>query len=716
VSGKGDSGGRGGFRISVDTGGTFTDVVVADEHGVLHVAKALTDLERAFQSIEDALGQLAPGLGLTVPELLARTDAFTYGTTRATNAIVEGRTARTAFFTTEGFPDVLLLREGGKLEPFRQLQYPPPYVPRYLTFEIRERIDSEGDVFVELDEASVLAAIAEAKRLRAEAVAVSLIWSIVNPAHELRVGELLEREWPEVPFTLSHRLNPIIREYRRASSTAIDASLKPLMQEYLRTMEHDLRAAGLRGHIFIATSFGGAWRPQEVIERPIYSVGSGPSMAPVAALTYAKAESAGGAPDLIVCDTGGTTFDVGLVSRGEINYAAETWLGGRWIGHITGIRAVDVKSIGAGGGSIVWIDPGGLLRAGPHSAGADPGPACYGRGGARATITDAAVALGWIDPGYFLGGRLRLDVEAARAAVERDVAEPLGLGVHEAAYAALTIASENIVGAIREITIAQGIDPREVLLVAGGGASGLNIVPIARELGCGRVLLPSTASALSSCGALFADVVSEFSFSRYAETRSLDRDAVNEALADVESRAGAFLEGLAGLPVTGTRTDFLVEARYRAQVWELDVPVPRRLESDGDVRAVEEAFHETHERIFAVREPGQYLECLLWKARATAVLEKPELRPREAGAGATEAASTAGAYFKETGLQAVPVYDGAELPAGARLEGPAIVREATTTVVVYPGSAATVTPLGNYLLEVTAGRDEPARLGEAVAS
>jgi N-methylhydantoinase A len=687
-----------GFRISVDTGGTFTDVVVADEAGTLHLAKAPTDLERAFQSIADGLGQLAPALGLTVAELLRRTDVFTYGTTRATNAIVERRTARTAFFTTEGFPDVLLLREGGKLEPFRQLPYPPPYVPRFLTFELRERIDSEGDVFVELDEQSVLSAIREARRLGAQAIAVCLIWSIVNPANELRVGELVAREWPEVPFTLSHQLNPIIREYRRASSTAIDASLKPLMQAYLRTLEKDLRHAGLRGHIFVATSFGGAWRPEEVTERPIYSIGSGPSMAPVAALTYANAETSD--RDLIVCDTGGTTFDVGLVSAGEIGYSAETWLGGRWIGHITGIRAVDVKSIGAGGGSIIWIDPGGLLRVGPESAGADPGPACYGHGGTEPTITDAAVVLGWIDPGYFLGGRLPLDAEAAYTSVERSVATPLGLGVHEAAYAALTIASENIVGAIREITIAQGIDPREVTVVAGGGASGLNVVPIAHELGCRRVLLPSTASALSACGALFADIVSEFSRSRYEETRALDRAAVNEALADVEARADSFLAGLSGLPVTGTRKDFLVEARYRAQVWELDVPVPARLESDEDVRAVEEAFHATHERIFAVREPGQYLECLLWKARATAVLEKPELRPREPLATGAEAETSVDAYFKETGFAAVPRYDGPALPAGTTIAGPAIIREPTTTVVVYPGSSAVVTPFGNYLLEL----------------
>jgi N-methylhydantoinase A len=693
-----------GFRISVDTGGTFTDVVVADEAGALHLAKAPTDLDRAFQSIRDALEQLESELGVSIAELLGRTDVFTYGTTRATNAIVEGRTARTAFFTTEGFPDILLLREGGKPEPFRQLAYPPAYVPRFLTFEIRERVDSEGDVFVPLDEQSVVEAIGEARRLGAEAVAVCLIWSIVNPEHELRVGELLAREWPDVPFTLSHQLNPIIREYRRASSTAIDASLKPLMQDYLRTLEQDLRAAGLRGHVFIATSFGGAWRPKEVTERPIYSIGSGPSMAPIAALTYADVERDD--RDLIVCDTGGTTFDVGLVSAGAITYSAETWLGGRWIGHITGIRAVDVKSIGAGGGSIVWIDPGGLLRVGPQSAGADPGPACYGHGGTDATITDAAVVLGWIDPDQFLGGRLPLDAEAAFAAVERTLAGPFGLSVHEGAHAAMTIHSENIVGAIREITIAQGIDPREVTMVAGGGASGLNVVPIARELGCRRVLLPSMASALSACGALFADIVSEFSRSRYEETRSLDREAVNDALADVEEQADAFLVGLDGLPVTGRRKEFFVEARYRAQVWELDVSVPRRLDSDEHVRAVEEAFHATHERIFAVREPGQYLECLLWKARATAVLDKPELRPRQPARVGAEGEGYVEAYFRETGLATVPRYDGPFLPAGTIVDGPAILREPTTTVVVYPGSRAVVTQHGNYLLELAPDQRE----------
>jgi N-methylhydantoinase A len=692
------------FRISVDTGGTFTDVVVVDADGHVHIGKALTSAHSAFDGIREGLAQVGGELGLTPGELLAGADVFTYGTTRATNAIVEGKTARTAFLTTEGFPDVLLLREGGKLDPFKQIDYEPPYVPRWLTFEIRERMDSEGTAFVPLDERSVLDAIESARELHVEAVAVCLLWSIVNPAHELGVGELLAEHLPGVPVTLSHQLNPIIREYRRASSAAIDASLKPLMQDYLATMERDLRGAGFDGHLFISTSFGGAWRPEQVIERPIYAVGSGPSMAPVAAITYGRAELGDDAGDLIVCDTGGTTFDVGLVVDGQITTTAETWLGGRWTGHITGIRSVDVKSIGAGGGSVAWIDPGGLLRVGPESAGADPGPACYGRGGTDATVTDAAVALGWIDPHYFLGGRLSLDAEAARRVVEERVAQPLAISVEEAAYAVVTIASENIVGAIREITIAQGIDPREVSMVAGGGASGLNVVPIARELGARRVLVPATAGALSACGALYSDVVSEFSRSLYVETRSLDVDAVNETLAAVEAAADEFLQDLADVEPEAARKEFAVEARYRAQVWELDVPVPSRLDGPASIADLEERFHAVHERVFAVREPGQYLECLLWKARATAVLAKPDVRTQRLLAEAgVDPVGEGPAYFAEMGTVLVPRYAGGRLRTGTAIAGPAIIREPTTTLVVYPGATATVTPLGNYLLDVGGG-------------
>jgi N-methylhydantoinase A len=316
-------------------------------------------------------------------------------------------------------------------------------------------------------------------------------------------------------------------------------------------------------------------------------------------------------------------------------------------------------------------------------------------------VTDAAVVLGYIDPSYFLGGRLPLDADAARAAVG-SIAETLGMSVEEAAAAALVIASENIVGAIRELTIAQGIDPRDLAIVAGGGASGLNIVPIASELGCRHILLPSTAAALSACGALYSDIISEFPRSRYTETRAFGFDAVNGALAEVEAAADAFLDDLADIEPGETRKDFFVEARYRGQVWELDVPLRgSRFADESDVAALEEAFHETHERVFAVREPGQYLECLLWKVRARAELDKPRLRPRSAPerTGDREE-SEVRAYFRDLGEVTVPRLDGTSLAPGTRVEGPAIIREPMTTVVVYPDASATVTELGNYLLEI----------------
>jgi N-methylhydantoinase A len=362
---------------------------------------------------------------------------------------------------------------------------------------------------------------------------------------------------------------------------------------------------------------------------------------------------------------------------------------------------VDVKSIGAGGGSIAWIDPGGLIHVGPQSAGADPGPACYGRGGTEPTVTDAAVLLGYLDASNFLGGRMTLDRDASERAFA-DLAAQLGMSIEEAAQATITLASENIVGAIREITISQGIDPREVTIVAGGGASGLNIVPIARELGCRRVLLPSTAGALSACGALYSDIISEFTASRYAETHRLDHDAVNETLAGVEAQARAFLDSLAGVETTGDRIEFFVDARYRGQVWELTVPLASsRVGDRADVSALEEAFHDAHERVFAVREPGQYLECLTWKARATATLAKHGVSARaSAEAETVEPAEVGPAYFRGAGALDVPRFEGGALPVGTELRGPAIIREPTTTVVLYPDSSAVVTEAGNYLIHI----------------
>ena len=628
-------------------------------------------------------------------ELLAQTDVLIYATTRSTNAIITGTTARTALITTEGFPDTLVFREGGKLRPFDFRQpYPEPYIPKRLTFEMPERISSEGEVVRELTEADAVAVLREVAAAGVEAIAVSLLWSIANPAHEELIGSLIERELPGVPYTLSARLNPIIREYRRTSSAAIDASLKPLMQAHLSDMDRDLRAAGFAGELLVVTSFGGVLRLEDTTQRPLYTVNSGPAMAPVAGK-----EVAAPIDNIVVCDTGGTSFDVSVVRGGEVQFTRETWLDGLFTGHITGLSSVDVKNVGAGGGSIAWIDSGGLLRVGPQSAGAEPGPACYGHGGTDATVTDAAVVLGYIDPAYFLGGKLELDAAAAHSAIERAVAGPLGFSVQRAAWAILAVANEHMVGAVREITINQGIDPRESIVIAGGGAGGLTMSKIAEELGCDKVLVPQTAAALSATGGLLGDVVAEFTVSRRADTNAFDRDAVNEGLADLDRQIEAFFAQM-DVPADARMQDYVVEARYPYQVWELDVALPsKRFESQADVDALVAAFHETHERVFAVKELGQSVECLYWKGRARVHLPKPTLAAATGEAQGAPSAEPRPMWWGGDDPQQTPVFLGAALSPGERIAGPAVVELPTTTVVVYPGWTATVTERGDYLLE-----------------
>ena len=407
-----------GYRIAVDTGGTFTDVVVADGRGIRAIGKALTTPQRIFDGMRAAIEVAAEECSIPGDELLRQSDMLIYGTTRATNAVVTHSTAKTAFLTTRGFRDILVLKEGGKYDPHDySYDYPPPYIPRRYTFEIDERIDSQGNVVRPLDHQQARAVVHELKQRKFEAVAVSLMWSIANGAHEQAIARILDAEMPAVPYTLSHELIPIVREYRRASTTAVDASLKPLMQEHLRQMEEDLRARGFAGELLIGTSAGGCQHVAEVAARPVQMLKSGPAMAPVAGQAYTTIEKLGG--DAIVCDTGGTTFDVALVRDGNLVYTRDSWLGRRWIGHMVAMSTVDVRSIGAGGGSIAWVDAGGLLRVGPQSAGAMPGPACYGRGGDQPTVTDAGVVLGYFDPDYFNGGRMTLDAAAAQRVIEQ---------------------------------------------------------------------------------------------------------------------------------------------------------------------------------------------------------------------------------------------------------------------------------------------------------
>src|SRR5262245_2626033 len=385
------------MRFSVDVGGTFTDLVLEDDDKHFRLHKAPTVPHDPVAGVLDVLDVAARDLRLSTSALLAKGELFIHGTTWATNAVLTGSTARTAFLTTEGHPDILLFREGGRTEPFdNTVPFPEPYVPRSLTFEIPERITSDGRIVNPLDEAQLAEIIRRVREKRVESVAVCLIWSIVNPAHELRVGEILSEALPNVPFTLSHQLNPALREYRRASSACIDASLKPVMNAYLHSLESRLRQAGFGGRLLTVTSQGCVVDVADLATAPIHAIKSGPALAPVAGRHYAKA--AAGFDTAIVADSGGTSYDVSLVRHGRIPYARDTWLGQPLRGHITGFPSMDGRGTGPGGGAIAWVDPGGLLHVGRTGAASVPGPACYGRGGTQPTVTDAALVLGYLDP------------------------------------------------------------------------------------------------------------------------------------------------------------------------------------------------------------------------------------------------------------------------------------------------------------------------------
>ena len=700
------------MRIAVDVGGTFTDVVVATGDGELHTGKVLTTPLRAWEGIRGGLSVVAEDLGIALRDLVGASTYFLYSTTRATNAIIEETTARTAFLVTEGFPDILLYREGGKSEPFNlTMPVPAPYVPRHLTFEIPERIESRGQVIRDLDETAVLSIFEELRALEVEAVGVSLLWSVANPVHELRIAEMITEELPGLPFTVSHQLNPIIREYRRSSGTCIDASLKPLMQQYLKELEQDLAQEGFGGVFVVGNSLGGVSRVEEVMEKPILSVGSGPALAPVAALEYDKIELPGDAAeprrDLVVVDTGGTSFDVSLVTDGTIRRSRDTWLGEPFLGHLTGLASVDVRSIGAGGGSIAWIDAGGLLQVGPRSAGAMPGPACYGLGGTEPTVTDAALVLGYIDPNEFAGGRLTLSPDGALTAITDHVCGNLDISPQEAAAAILDVASVSMVSAIRELTVKQGFDPRESMIAAGGGAAGLNIIPIAIELGCRELMIPRNAGVLSAVGGHFADVVTEIARSHFTTAAAFDFAKVNGILAELDAELDVIAAESSVMEPESVEKDYSVEARYPFQSWELNVPLADvEFSSAQDVLALVETFHQHHEDVFQVREPGDDLECLRWSARVQIRLPLDRAISEVPDAGGIEMAptSTAPAYFREIGLVAdVPHYRGRQLMAGHTIEGPAIVNERSTTLVVYPGMRLRVSRFGNYLIDTLAG-------------
>jgi N-methylhydantoinase A len=680
------------FRIAVDTGGTFTDVVLSGDDGTLAVGKALTTYGRVFDGFKESVDRAAQTIGRTGDAVLAAADVIIYGTTHATNAVLTGRTARTALLVTEGFADTLTLREGGRRNVFdSRAAYPPPYIPRRLTFELRERVSAEGEILKPLDEAHARSVIASLAEHDVEAVAVSLLWSIADDRHERRVGELIEELLPGTEYTLSVHANPSLREYRRASAASIDASLKRLMAAHLGGLHADLERAAFTGALMIVTSEGAVLDVDEVVARPVLTINSGPSMAPLAG-----AASAPKADVVVVCDMGGTTFDVSLVEQGRVRHTREAWLGEPFVGHLTGLSSVAVQSIGAGGGSIAWIDSGGLLRVGPQSARSDPGPAAYGRGGELPTVTDACVVLGYLNPDTFEAG-FRLDREAADAAIATHIAEPLGLSTLQTAQAIVDVSANHMASAIRQVTLEHGVDPRGALLVAGGGAGAMVAAALADLLDAHRAVIPATAGVLAAYGAHEAPIATEFIAPGFVDTGGYDGGAVESLLDELDAQAERFIVRFS-TPGAALRQSYFVDARYPAQAWDLRVQLAERPgRSNTGARAIEDAFHREHLHRNGTEDPGSRVEILTWGVRVEIAQGGEELPALDASP--TDGAAWTDEVVFASRTERTPRYAGGALEAKQVIAGPAIVDESTTTVVIPPGWLARLDDQRNFHLE-----------------
>lgn len=684
------------FVACIDIGGTFTDLMLySPEHG-LEIHKSPTTPGAFEQGFIDVLGVAAQAHGLTLRELLSRTELVVHGTTVSTNALVEGKVAPVGLICNWGHPDVLTLREAPRKRAFNiKIDYPEPYVPRNRTCEVRGRIDAMGNEVEPLVEADVFAAIEHFKRCKVEAIAVSLLWSIVNPKHERRVREILEVAWPGMPVTLGHELNPIPREYRRTISAAINASLFPIVSAYTRRLTEVLRDSGYSGELLIGNCVGGMMPPEEIVKRPIYSVMSGPTLAPIAGMQLTTAEN------VIVVDMGGTTFDVSALRGRRLVITPEATFGMEMLG----IPKIDVRSVGAGGGSIAWIDPGGLLKVGPQSASARPGPACYGKGGTEATVTDANVVLGIIDPDYFLGGRMKLDRDKAETAVG-NVAARLGKGLVETAYAIHTTSNHNMIAAIEDITINEGIDPRESYLVSGGGATACHIGAMAEVLGIKSFMVPKFAAGLSAYGGLISDVRWGEMGTLHTNDRHFNLAGVNALLADLRQRGETFLER-SGFAPDRRRFEYAFQGRYLYQSWDIEVAFdcpPGGLSRSG-LDSLVAAFHRTHEQIYSIKDENDIVEFTTWKVRAIGDAGGAARRGSGLAAqgGEPSPMGRRAVYLSPSaGVSSIPVFDGSRLGAGAGIAGPAIIEEPTTTFLLLAGQRAIVDDAGNFLVETSA--------------
>ncbi|MBZ5539712.1 MAG: hydantoinase/oxoprolinase family protein [Acidobacteriia bacterium] len=692
------------YFCGIDIGGTFTDCVVRDQAGRLTIAKALSTPDDSARGFFDALTVAAGKMGLTLDELMTRTELLLHGTTLGTNALLERKGARVGLITTAGHADALIImRSVGRSAglPIQQLLHvsrhrkPEPLIPRHLIREVSERVDWSGEVVLPLNEEEAHKAIRELLAQKVEAIGVCFLWGFLHPEHELALKRMIQKEAPELYVTCGHELINKPGEYERSAAVAINCFIGPLMSRYVGKIEARARELGYKRRLVIMQSSGGVATAAEVADKPAFTIGSGPA----GGLTACKfLGDLLGHKNIIASDVGGTSFDVGLVHEGQPLTGSETTLN-----QYTFLAPhLDVISIGSGGGSIIWVDPmSRTLKVGPESSGANPGPACYGRGGKRPTVTDANLLLGYLDPDYFLGGTHKLDREQALEAM-KTVGDQLGMSPIEAASAAVQIVEFQMAELMRQMTVQRGFDPRDFVVYAYGGAAGAHCVTYTRELGCKTVVVPlgSTASTWSALGVQSADLFHVYEKSELF-LAPYNAERINEIYEELEQR------GIEQLKKDGMRTDEMsleryAEMKFRLQIHLVEVPVPAGKLTAKSLAALERSFVEKYERLHgkgsAFTSAGVELGLLRVTARGR--IRRPSLLQRPASRQNPRSGQREIYWSGLRKKVKTPIYDWTRMGAGVKLRGPAIVQMPETTVVVPPGTEGRVDAYGNFILTI----------------
>ncbi len=688
-----------GYKIGIDVGGTFTDLVYTDGAGSIQVVKTPTTPENQAVGALAGIEKIAAREGMTARDLLLKTDLIIHGTTVATNTMLEFNGARTGLIATSGFRDDIEIRRGFRERIFNpRYPAPVPIARRRHRLAVNERIDREGKVLVPLDDAEAARAVRKLKEAGVESIGVCLFFGFLNPAHEKKIAEIIKREHPGAFVSLSHEVLPQIREFERVSTTLVTAYTSPKLKRYLESLEEQFKTSGFESELFVMLSNGGIMNAAYAGNYSVYSLFSGPAGG-VVACTQLIGELCG-EPSLITVDMGGTSYDVALVRNGRPSVSTNYWVSR----YRVAVPMLDIHTIGAGGGSIAWVDSGGALAVGPQSAGAVPGPACYARGGKEPTVTDANLLLGFLDPENFLGGEMKLDRKAAENAINEKIARPLDVDTIQAASGIFRIVNNNMANGIRVVSVQRGYDPRDFVLVAFGGNGALHAGMQARELGIRKVIVPRIATAFSARGLLSSNIAVNKMRTYIARSDDYDLGRINSLFAemreDVEKDLPASRRKRSDF-MGATKDNCYVDMHYKGETHEITVPLAR---SNGSVAAENiaeavQAFHSAHESLHTFSNPGDPVHFMNLRLEVVIQTSKPPAR-RLKFSGEDASAALRGkrdVYFDdEDGFVRTPIFDGLRIQCGNIVRGPCVIEEPATTIVVYARQVARLTESDNY--------------------